>query len=217
MRENEALIVIRRQSDGDPCEWELRHFDIVDASIRLGGCFKNSKAWLINLLRKSFFGDFWTRYHDGDLASKSTFAQAVGNIEKFHGRSSWSACASDVFDYYFNPPGYLDTAVRIQPATSVSDLVVQFQKNLRLPDTPERNLDTLRDCLRSVLETDVENVIVYHLELPELPEVELGSYLNVLAQCSQYLGNSKMGRRITFAFSARAEHHIRKLMMLHHE
>jgi hypothetical protein len=78
---------ISKQSDcdGTPGLQPIEFFEIIDSSLPENYCFKVYENGFASLQPVEFKGDFWDRYHDGDLEAEKLFEQVMTRLKKFHG------------------------------------------------------------------------------------------------------------------------------------
>ena len=70
--------------DGTPGVFDYSCFDVIDPQLPNEWCFVHLSDQYQRLTPKEFMGDFWDRYHDGDVEAEAVFSAVAKRIEAFH-------------------------------------------------------------------------------------------------------------------------------------
>lgn len=80
-----CMISVPRDSDGTPVLIDMQYFEVENAEIPPHWSFHTSKGGGYSICPDDFIGDFWDRFHDGDLAAEKLYADVLKGLIEFHG------------------------------------------------------------------------------------------------------------------------------------
>lgn len=121
-----------------------------------------------------------------------------------------------VFTFTAKPGAFSDAELiaHLKPAGSKQELLAALAKGLGLPTHFGHNWDAFEECLREFSwARGVRSIAIIHEELPGLPEEELGTYLEILADSIGALARAKdRPPKVQAIFPSAAQKRVAKLL-----
>jgi hypothetical protein len=115
---------------------------------------------------------------------------------------------ADLFDFTDVPSINTEAFVVRVPAgvTTLDALFESLYERAHLPVYFGFNWDAFSDCLRDLHWIDSHDIVLLHVDIPKLPQQELRTYVDVLAECAEsWIASKEHSLKVVFPRAARLE------------